>query len=79
MKKKKQKELTLHEMAVRLCEGGSVLYLGHNLRAGLTCSGEFSCNVCQMDSECRGEIAYLCREMDLYDGKRHYLIMDGLK
>ena len=79
MKKKKQKELTVHEMAVRLCEGGSVWYLGHNLRAGIACSEDFPCDLCHVDCECHEQMAELCRQMDWYDGKRHYLIMDGLK
>ncbi len=79
MKKKKLDTLgmTLHEKAVRLCEGGVVFHCGYFFQAHDVPDEEGSCFLCELDSICRPEIADLCRECDDYDGKDHCLTING--
>lgn len=71
--KKSMKKESLHDLAVRLCEGGTVEYEGLCLRSKNVESGFISCNECQMDSACSGGMSDLCMECDLTDHKTHYL------
>lgn len=70
-------EMSLHEKAVRLCEGGVVFHCGYFFQAHIAPVCELSCNYCDLDSICRLEIADLCRECDDYDGRDHYLTING--
>lgn len=62
-----------HDDAVRLCEGGTVLFQGNFIKAMAVPDGERSCEYCRMDCMCHGEITELCIACDDYDGKRHLL------
>ena len=73
MKKKKQQEPSLHDLAVRLCEGGVVFFEGHSIKAKLAYEEVSCCEQCQMDSICNERIQDLCMECDFYDGHDHYL------
>ena len=65
--------ISLHELAVRLCEGDQVCFLGHYIRAFRVAEWGNPCDVCEMDSICCNEMRDLCAECDRYDGKKHYL------
>lgn len=64
---------SLHDLAVRLCEGGTVWYEGHSLVAKVIPAVSDVCNCCHLDSICNPNIRELCMECDSYDGKIHYL------
>lgn len=73
MAKKTTKQMKLHDMAVRLCEGGEVFFQGYWLKAIAVPDGERSCEYCRMDCICHNNITDLCIACDDYDGKRHLL------
>lgn len=73
MKKKKHQEPTLHELAIRLCEGGTVYFEGHFLKAVKVPSGFSCCDECDLDSICHDTISSLCCECDNYVGEYHLL------
>lgn len=56
------KQLTLHEKAVRLVEGGVVECGGHFVRFLKCPDGFFPCHYCEMDCLCHGVIQDLCIE-----------------
>lgn len=68
-----KKEMTLHEKAIRLCEGGIVECSGHALKAVVIPIEWDSCNECSMDSACNEEIKALCEECDTLQGLQHLL------
>lgn len=68
-----KKELSKHEMAVRLCEGGIVVYQGFAIAAEEIPEDECACMICQMDCVCNMEMMDLCAECDCYNRKKHYL------
>ena len=68
-----KKEANLHDLAVRLCEGGNVWFKGHSLRAVEVPEGFDPCNECDLDSICYHPIAELCYECDTYTGTKHLL------
>ena len=67
------KNESLHDLAVRLCEGGHVWLEGHSFRAIEVPLGFDSCCECELDSVCHGPIAELCRECEAYSGKTYLL------
>lgn len=71
--KKKNKEPTFHDLAVRLCEGGQVEFNGLSIRAKDTPNGHDSCYYCHMDSLCDIMMSDLCLECDLYHNHAHLL------
>lgn len=64
---------SLHELAVRLCEGGHVWFEGHWFKAVEVPLGFESCNECELDCVCHGSIAELCAECEAYSGKTYLL------
>lgn len=68
-----EKEKSMHELAVRLCEGGSVQIDGHWVKAVQVPDDVIPCEECQMDSACRMSMADLCGECEAYTHKRYYL------
>lgn len=68
-----KKEKSLHEMAVRLCEGGHVCIVGHFLKAVEVTDGFDPCNECDLDSVCVYDVQELCAECDSYTGTKHLL------
>lgn len=69
--------MSLHEKAVRLCEGGVVFHCGYFFQARTAPDDLLPCDICDLDSICRLEIADLCELCDAYDGKDHYLTING--
>lgn len=72
-KTKKTKTPTLHDLAVRLCEGGQVEVQGLVIRAIDVVDGFNPCYWCEMDSLCNVTIADLCFECDVYHNHSHLL------
>lgn len=71
----KKKELSLHDKAVRLCEGGVVEFQGHFLRAGDYYGDDNPCYYCNMDSICTLDMPDLCAECDELTDSKHILIL----
>ena len=69
--------MSLHDMAVRLCEGGHVWVEGHYVGAREIPYVKFACYECEMDSICHfGEpMCNLCHECDLYTDTQHILYL----
>lgn len=74
-RKVKKKEMTLHEKAVRLCEGGVVECMGHYVKAKTYKGKDLPCIDCKMDSICQDELCDLCAECDGLTNEEHYLIL----
>lgn len=60
----KKKTLSLHDMAVRLCEGGVVECQGHFIKAEEYYGDVIPCYDCEMDSICHDDMKELCAECD---------------
>ncbi len=71
--------MTLHEKAVRLCEGGVVEIAGHFVRAKHYVGHDLSCRYCDMDCACGVEMMNLCAECDAYERCQHILVFSYLK
>lgn len=72
----KQKKMTVHEKAVRLCEGGVVECSGHYIRAKEIHPGFTACMECSMDSACDLEMSNLCDECDSLTHTEHILFFN---
>lgn len=67
------KKMSLHEMAIRLCEGGIVEYGGYGIKA-VQCDGDDNpCYLCEMDCICDLEMTDLCAECDGITRSKHFL------
>lgn len=77
MGKKTKKRMTLHDMAVRLCEGGTVEYDSLFLKAMVVPNEVNACDVCRMDCLCHDAMDNLCSECDDYDRRKHLLYLAG--
>lgn len=66
---------SLHDLAIRLCEGGTVWFEGHCLRAIKLPDWADACNECNLDSICNHDIQELCLECDALVGKSHCLTL----
>lgn len=71
--KKSIKKESLHDLAVRLCEGDTVEFNGLYLKSNTVSSGNISCWACQMYGACTVRFSELCMECDLTDHKTHHL------
>lgn len=71
----KKKELTLHQKAIRLLEGGFVEMDGHVVTAKVAPDDVFSCNICEMDSICNVGMSELCEEVSYIKQKDYYLVL----
>lgn len=71
--KKKTKTPTLHDLAVRLCEGGQIEFGGLTIKAKDYVGAHVSCVDCQMDSLCDIMMSDLCLECDFYHNHAHLL------
>ena len=69
----KANKMSLHDMAVRLCEGGEVFFMGYWLKAIKVPNGENPCELCRMDCICHMEMIDLCAECDGYGRCGHLL------
>lgn len=70
---KKKKNLTVHDKAVRLAEGGIVEIAGHFVKAEDVLGDVNPCYLCNMDSICNYEMVDLCAELDGYTRSPHVL------
>lgn len=75
MAKKTTKQKTLHDMAVRLCEGGTVEFYSLFLKAITVPNEVDACNVCRLDYLCHSEMIDLCSACDDYDRRKHLLYL----
>ena len=75
MAKKTTKRMTLHDMAVRLCEGGEVFFQGYGLKAMVVPHEVNACDVCHMDCICHDAMINLCSACDDYDRRKHLLYL----
>lgn len=78
-KTKKTKVPTLHDLAVRLCEGGQVEFIGLSIKAKDALDPADPCLECQMDSICCMEMTDLCAECDGYHHHAHILVLANEK
>lgn len=69
----KIKSTSLHDLAVRLIEGGIVQCDGQFVKAVEVSGPDLPCFVCKMDSACSPKLQELCVEVDLISGINHYL------
>lgn len=67
------KRKSLHDLAVRLCEGAPVWFEGHSLVAITLPDWADACNECHLDSICNQNIEELCVECDALVRKNHCL------
>lgn len=73
------KQVTLHEKAVRLCEGGVVEFEGLSVRAVRYEGDDLPCIDCKLDSSCSMKMSFLCSECDDYEGCQHILVLNNSK
>lgn len=73
----KQKKMTKHDMAVRLCEGGVVDFGGYALKAKDVGREENPCYLCSMDCVCNMEMCDLCAECDDLTRTKHILLFNN--
>lgn len=64
---------SLHDLAVRLCEGDTVWFEGHSLKAVEVAEDLNPCYECDLDSVCVYDVQVLCDECDRYTGTKHLL------
>lgn len=74
LKQNERKSNSLHELAIRLCEGGVIDFGGYTLKAKDVGNEENPCYLCSMDSVCRMEITDLCAECDGITHTKHILM-----
>ena len=67
------KRKSLHDLAVRLCEGAPVWFEGHNLVLIELPDEDDACNCCHLDSICNQNIRELCVACDALVRKVHCL------
>lgn len=68
---------SLHEKALRLCEGGIVEINNLVVRAKVTDDISEACLLCEMDSLCDSEVTLLCVECDNLDHHNHYFVLNS--
>lgn len=67
--------MSLHDKAVRLVEGGFVWQDGHYIGAKVVTSDEPTCFLCNMDSICDTEMGDLCVACESLTGDRYLLYL----
>ena len=73
-----EENVDIHALAVKLCEGQSVFFEGHIIRARVIPFEDWTCYWCSMSDICNGRIYALCEECDAYEHKKHRLYLDEL-
>lgn len=68
------KNMSLHDMAVRLAEGGIVDFGGYAIKAKDVGQEIDLCCLCSMDSVCTMDLADLCAEVDSYTRSKHIIM-----
>lgn len=71
--RKKIKVNSVHDKAIALCEGRPVQILGHTVKLCKNKYLEDSCNECEMDSICQGEMVDVCMECESITRERCFL------
>ena len=71
---KKKKVMSLHDQAVRLCQGDVIDYGGYALKAKDVGYEENPCYLCSMDCVCNMAMSDLCTECDGITHTKHILI-----
>lgn len=79
MAKKRTKRMSLHDMAVRLCEGGVVEFNSLFLKAITVPDEVNACDACRMDCLCHDAMINLCSACDDYDRRKHLLYLANEK
>lgn len=75
---KQKKKMTLHDYAVRLCEGGQIWFNQHSIRTEIALGECDTCMLCKMDCICNEDFQELCIECESITHKPHILVlMDG--
>lgn len=67
--------MSQHYKALRLVKGGFVWQNGHYIGARKVDSNDIPCHICDMDSICNPEMAYLCEECEYLSHKKHLLYL----
>lgn len=65
MGRKKSKEVSIHELAVVLCENRNVWFHNHTVRLRIVGADDEPCYLCAMDSICDMSMVGLCSECSL--------------
>jgi len=68
------KNMSLHDMAVRLAEGGIVDFGGYTIKAKDVGQEENPCYLCSIDSVCTMDLVDLCAEVDGYTRSKHIIM-----
>ena len=79
MARKTKKQMSLHDMAVRLCEGSVVEFNSLFLKATTVPYEVNACDACRMDCLCHDAIINLCSACDDYDRRKHLLYLANEK
>lgn len=66
-------EISVHDKAIRLIEGGIVSCNGHSVRAIDVIDTDNPCMLCDMDSACNMDMVELCAECDSITHSKHIL------
>lgn len=67
--------MSQHDKAVRLVEGGFVWQDGHYIGAKKVTSNDNPCDICHMDSICRMEMTDLCAACECLTNDRYLLYL----
>ena len=65
---------SLHELAVRLCQGDTINFGGYALKAKDVGHEENPCFLCEMDCVCDMQLTDLCAECDSITRTKHILM-----
>ena len=68
-----KKKLSVHDKAIRLCEGGVVEVDANWVKAIVIDDDDSPCLVCPMDCACTDNMCELCNEMDAISGFKRVL------
>lgn len=64
MKQTKSKAVSIHELAIALCEKRNVWFHGHTIRLVEVLGNCNPCQLCEMDCLCDSEMIDLCGECE---------------
>lgn len=70
----KKQTYSLHDLAVRLCEGGTIDFGGYALKAKDVGQEENPCYLCEMDCVCDMQLTDLCAECDGLTRTKHIIM-----
>lgn len=65
MRKKSNKAIRIHELAIALCEKRNVWFHSHPIRLVEVVGDSRPCYLCEMDSICDEEMVELCHECNV--------------